>query len=133
MACTHPHGIDAAGGPAGGSALDELGHQIHADAHDARHQEPGEGERHLEARRGHQHEIADTLVRPLRSATITGTTMKLATVHAMPSRPATIRPTHFDRSSIIRRIKPTVAESSAQPAICGRRAAASRKPSPTVG
>jgi hypothetical protein len=70
---------------------------------------------------------------PLFSTTSTGTTRKLITVHAMPSNPETICPTFCERLSMIRRINPTVAHTSAHPAMTGRRAAAARSPSPTVG
>src|SRR5262245_42612881 len=56
------HYVAAAHGPSDGPPLDELSHQIHADTHDACHQEPGEGQGHLEARGGHKHKIADAFV-----------------------------------------------------------------------
>ena len=60
-------------------------------------------------------------------------TRKLTSVHAMPSKPATNRPTFSERFSTIRRTRPTVAETRAHPAITARRADAARNPSATVG
>ena len=47
---------------------------------------------------------------PLFSTTRIGITRKLTSVQAIPTRPATNRPTFSDRSSMIRKTRPTVAE-----------------------
>ena len=62
-----------------------------------------------------------------------GITRKLVTVQASPSRPATICPSLSERSSIMRRMSPTVAEIRAQPAMRGRREKATFRPYDTVG
>ena len=49
----HHAAVHVAGGPSGHPPFDYLGDQIHADSHDAGHQKPGKGERHLEARGSH--------------------------------------------------------------------------------
>ena len=70
---------------------------------------------------------------PMFSMTRIGSTKKLTNVHAVPSSDATNLPIFSFLSSMIRRIKPTVAETSAQPKMAWMRENAIEKPSPTVG
>jgi hypothetical protein len=70
---------------------------------------------------------------PSFSTTRAGTTKKVIALQAMPSRPMMNLPAFSEFSSMIRKMKPTVALTRAQPRIWGSRLRAARKPSPSVG
>ena len=73
------------------------------------------------------------VIGPYLSITMIGITKKLTTVQTNPRIPATNWPAFSDRSSIIRNMNPTVAETNAQPTINSKRAHDARNPSMRFG